>query len=75
MTQNPAEASSNPIWQITIALVRMVQGEEAAIQKKNELMMPEKVRRSGILFLIAGGVFLLAACLQFVGLVMKMIGV
>ena len=74
MTKNPIEASPTPTYQIAISLVRMVQGEEAAIQKRNELMMPEKVRRSGIYYLIGGGGLLLAGFVQVVGLVLKMIG-
>jgi hypothetical protein len=50
MSQNPAKATPNLVWPLTIALLRIVHGEEAAIQKENELMMPERVRRSGIFF-------------------------
>lgn len=74
MVRAPTTATLSLPRLVAIALVRMIQGEAAAMRKNAELSRPDAIRRSGYYALIVGSGLCIGGCLGFAGWIGKLIG-
>jgi hypothetical protein len=73
MLRTPTSAKPR-FWLLIIGLVRIVQGETAAMHKEAELMTPDRIRRHGYYRLIVGSGLLVGGALQLAGWIVKIVG-
>ena len=70
----PTKAAPMPTYRLAIWLVSVIHGEAAAMRKKDELLKPERLRRSGYYALAVGSGLLVVGGLQIAAWILRSIG-